>query len=513
MTRRFDWQPSSLKGYRSDDTLFFDSDAFPVAYVPEANVISLSSQVISFPNFNLGVAYCWNIWDGGGGSTNESCISLTTIPRQNWGPLTMTPTPDNDLPETVVGVVPASCDHIRVQVRLTRTNAPDQINGNTIPVSFKEGEWVDCVGGSILVEALTPIVRLLTFYLAANDNGDGTRNVIMRRQQTANYKVHGFYSTSDYTNPGWIATSGGNTGTPVAQIQTRGPTNDPTGLLLRYRSDKATGCSKTPTQDYASDYTGDIKIIAGAANIDLTFEGADPNGAYAIYLGTIATDSYTARTTFNTWKTSDWSLADEHPTRHIVFGIAWLASVTTACSIVSVTFNGVVCNPIVATQSAGGGGGGARREGAEFWECTLPAGTVGTSLEIVFSSNVRTVSVDFWATYNVSSYVPYDYVATSDFNVDHNLTTPGNQGFVLGIGMNPKDYTTISAGALDPTLWMIYGIDNPQYRGGGYTVEYTVSRAFQSSAGETLVVRNNYNYGAVTGGAAPIFDWIALSMH
>lgn len=503
MTRSFEMVPEYLKGYRDDGTLFFSSNAFPVSYAPEAEVIYLAAQVITFPNFNLGWAYCWQQWDGSSGSVNESAISLVTMKRQNWGPATVTPAPDNNIDEVVVGTIPDDADHIRVRVKLTRTTTPDQVNGNTVPVAFKEGEWVDCPGGSLLVEELAPYNRLITFYRKATDNGDGTRDVIMRLQQTTNSQTQSFYRPGN--NPaqtGWIygGTYGGNTGTPVAQIEAKGPRNDPSGVGGLYKQTGGSPASTTITSSYSSVYTGDIEITAGYAGINPTNAGADPNGAYVLYLGAMRS-TVQDQTTWNSWTPTDISTSDEDAEREIVVGIVWNHNDTTARSVSSVTIGGVTASPIIQNQ----GTAFSERIGTEFWHAPVPTGSTAT-LEVVMSGSVKALEVEAWAAYNVASWTPFDSISSYTVNSAIALDTPTGQGFALALARTRAQLANIVDGNLDRTLYELQGIDNVYLLSDGW--DATMSRAFQSTEGVAMSIASNSS-GFTTSNVSP---WIAVSL-
>jgi hypothetical protein len=455
MTRNVLMTPSRTRGENDSGKVFFYTDAFPVSYVPEAYELLLTNQTITFPDFRKGWAYQWQQWDGGSGNPRESAISVITIGPQEWGPSTMSPAPTVNLDEEVIGVVPTKADHILVQVNLTRTTVPDQINTRDIPVWFDEGNWVNADGGCLVVEHINPIVRMLYFRLAAADNGDGTRNVIMRRVMSTANQAIGFYRPgNDPDNEGWIygGTYGSNKGFPVSERDTRGPTTDTVGSGGNYRQNGSNPAATDDNTDYESVYEGDIRIIAGYAGITDESVGADPNAPFPLYLGSMMSTQQNV-TTFNTFDGGVVSIGDEATSRRIFVAVRGGHNNNTSDrNVTALSVNGVAATQRLARQ----GDNTLATTAVEIWEAEVPTATSLTSLSITWNGSFQTVVVEMWAVYNLTSGTPVASLSQQDWAASHSLATPAGQSVVIGIaGTVYNDYDNFLFNNEDPTDYTI----------------------------------------------------------
>lgn len=495
--------PERATGYRADNTLFFDTDAFPISYAPEAELLSVTGQTITFPDFRKGWAYCWQQWDGSGGNPRESAISVVTIGAQEWGPASMVPPATVNLDETVVGVVPSAADHIRVRTKLSRTTSPSQINGNTIPVAFKEGEWVEVADGALLVEYLYPIARMLTFYLSSADNGDGTRNVIMRRTMSTVNQFQSFYQSANNPNQeGWIygGTYGSRSGIPVSQIAVRPANTDVTGLGGRYRQNGSSPASTTDTTNYQSVYTGDIEILAGYAGIDPTYGGSDPNGPYVQYLGQLRTTTPDL-TTFSSWSSTP-QLGVANATRKIILLVMAENDSTADRSIATVKVGSTLATQIFQRQ----GDNGSLTTAAGMFIVEYPTGTTDT-VEVVMNATSKACSVLMFAGYNMASSTPDATISSATLNSSASLTTYAGQGFAIAAEVLPYSYGNIISFNADRAANSLAGIENVFMDSVGYNCLF--SRGFQSTGGETLSMQAKSNVVSASGAT----NWIAASFH
>jgi hypothetical protein len=520
MVRDFEMKPGRTRGWTSTGRLFFDTQAFPVSYVPEAQVVNLTGQVITFPDYRKGDAYGYQIWDSGNadGDPRESGVGVITIGPQEWGPNGLTPPMTVELPDIVIGTVPTLCDHIWVEVNLTRTTAPSQINGLDIPVAFKEGTWVNADSGSLLVEYMYPTARMLQFFKSPTPNGDGTSNLIMRRRMSTVNSNQPFYSGSNVSNAsGWTygGPYGSRKGVPVFPKGTIGPQTDTTGIGYRLaRGTSGATALLVDTSNYTSVYTGSIRITAGRASASIQYGGADPNGAYVQYLGFVRATG-TLLTTWSTWSIPGVGIADvpigePHATRRVILGIAWENDSNAARDVSSVVINGITASLIIARQ----GTVASRRTYVGFYQALVPTGT-DVPMTITTTGGVRPLQVECWAAYNLASVTPDATVSTSTTNTDFPMATASQQGFVLAISAFDVQYSFLvdgDTGTIEPDQLAIDGIDNYAWDSMGFG--RTRGRAFQGTEGETLQASLRYlsSSGTPTVGNA-CFNLVAIAMH
>ncbi len=499
MTRSWQIVPGRVLG-KKDGVPFFDTDAFPVQYANESQEVLLTGQTITFPDFQKGNAYCWQQWDGPSGNPTESAISVVTIPNQEWGPSASLAyiTAGCNLDDTVIGTVPALADgSTKFFVKLTRTASPSNVNGISVPVQFEENVWVECPGGSLPVEALYPFARMIQLFLAAADNGDGTRNVIMRRLMSTVRQRQGFYrSGNNYSKTGWNygGTYGSVFGVPVAQIDTRGASTDLSGIGGRFRRNGSNPASTTDNTNYRSIFTGDIRIVPGRAQIAPLSGGGDPNGPHFLFTDEDqrgAGDPYTF---------TDRLIGDADPGR-VVFALVMTYG-SSGRSISSVTIAGVVAS-LVATTTFGSFAGIAA-----IYAATVPSGTTATVV-VDCSGSMTAIAIDLVAGYNISSLVPDAIIQSSDLNTNRSLPTTAG-GFALACSISNDSWGNYLFLNWNDDDYDLSGIENavltqvgdPATDGG-----ILGCRAFQNTDGTTLQLRLN------NPGTPPVRAWVAASFH
>ena len=519
MAREFYMTPQRTWGKTADGRLFFDTDAFPVGYVPEAEVVLLTDQVITFPDYRKGDAYGYQIWDSGNanGDPRESGVGIITIGPQEWGPSGLTPPMTVELSDIVIGTVPTLCDHLWVEVNLTRTTAPSQINGLDIPVAFKEGAWVNADGGTLLVEYMYPTARMLQFLKSPTPNGDGTSDLIMRRRMSTVNDNLGFYTSGNASNQsGWTygGPYGSRKGVPVFPKGTIGPQTDLTGIGYRLaRGTSGATALLVDTSNYTSVFTGSIRVTAGRASASIEYGGADPDAAYVQYLGALRANQSQV-TTWNVWQQFgvgivELDIGEPDPTRRVILGIAWENDSSAARDITDVKIDGVnSATELVSRQ----GTVASRRMGVSFYEALIPTGTTVNPV-ITTSGGVRPLQLECWAAYNLASATPDVVVSTSAVNTDFPIATSAEQGFVLAISTIDLTYSDIiDPGNIEPEHIGILGIENYAFESLGFS--RTRARAFQGTEGETLQVsmRHLSSTGTPSSGTA-CDNLLAIAMH
>lgn len=347
MTLTYEHAPGRIQ-MKEDGTAFFDTDYYPVMLGP--STVEITGQTVTFPDLLKGIGY--GFARGLIGSTmNRSCHSLITLGAQEWGPENMRPEADDPsrvLSETVLTTVPAACDGLIVQVNLARTSAPSQVNGITIPVLPKEGEWVTAPGGSLPLEYLFPVSRQMDIVLQTDADGDpvfnvdGTRNVVLQRRQSVNRKFYTFYR-SDTLNSGWTAhgTGVGQYGHLVHSIEAKGPSGTP-GDGTDYAYGGSNQCSLTDPTDYSSEYSADIRITPMFMNEAPENSGSNSKSAFFVGHQTIQNPSGQT-----VWDFDPIYAGAEHPTRYAYVLISTSVSTVMTTSIGGVTINGVPATALV----------------------------------------------------------------------------------------------------------------------------------------------------------------------
>jgi hypothetical protein len=472
---------------KKDGATFFDTDAWPVQFVPASAEINLTDRTITWPDLAKTNAYAFA---RGliGSSLYSGCTSYVCVPFQEWGPAAMLPPPTNVLADEVIGTVPAGTDHLFVLVKLTRTTSPSQMAGKTLPVLFAEGLWVNCPGGGLPIEKYGPFARHLSIVLAPEPNVDGTINVILRRKQSISKRRYSFWrSDNSPEQSGW--TWGGTNGIYghiVAQIQSLGPTFDPS-TSIRKRNGSGP-CSLTDPTNYTSVYTGDIRIIAGRDDIEPANERTGPLLAFC---GTEATDSANATHTF-----SGVSLGAPAAGRRIFVAVSAMKRLATGTGyfLTGVKVAGVPAAIVVerrTTEDATGNNDSVYI--ASIWAINVPAGA-SADVEVTYSASFNKTRVAIFAAYDLVSGTPDGTISSGAANTTVNLTTADD-----GIAIACSTFTDVSP--------EFSGIANGFLDALPGTPVYPISSAHQYTDGTTLSVK----CGQVAGFQQ--YAWVAASFH
>lgn len=230
----------------------WSSDGPPVNYLPEADWLR-GPLTVAFPDFVKRNAYY--VGNPGGGST--FCMSLITIIPGEWGP---SGAGVYNLPDIILGTVPADTNHIDVRVNLSRTKGPSNYMAFAIPSLIPAGEN-HLPGGSCQCEAIALWRRLFEIVRVGN-------NVVLRRYQSvinAGDGMNWLSNNSDQNDVGGVRsgyTYGGGTNARLghmASIRDR-----KTRPASPARKDRASGaCSTQDNTNYASTFTGTFTIRPG----------------------------------------------------------------------------------------------------------------------------------------------------------------------------------------------------------------------------------------------------------
>lgn len=496
--------PGQVWGKDSSGKYFFNADNYPLSYANEADVTLLSGVSIVFPDFRKGNAYQWQQWDSGDASHNprESAISLITMPGQEWGPTTMLrpPTSGCEIPDVVITTVPENADHCIYEVNLTRTVTPSQVNGNTVPVIFQEGQWVQAYGGSLLVEWSNPYTRMLQFYLAPIANGDGTRNVLMRMiQSVVNQRQYNYRQDNDYNKTGWSwgGPYGSAFGIPVSFRASGGPATDVAGVGGRYKRGGANAVATSDNTNYSSTFTGQIRVRPGRSGITPTSGGADPTQPF--YFVTDI-DQIVASTTTYTFSGKQFGPAPTGvQTRRM------MVSLTSggANNISSVTIGGVAAT-LVATVKL------TTVATSAIYIANVPTGDTG-NVVVTFSGNQAYCNIQLCAGYNMASSTPDAIIQNTTSGQNQSLATVAS-GWTMAIGVHqPFIWDNIIFANQDPQLYGFSGMGNMSTFPASTTAGATIaSTANQNTDGSTLTVQlRNNGSGVVANSCA----WVAASFH
>lgn len=147
----------------------------PMLNLVPAGAIALSGYAISWPDLWSGTYYAQSRQTSGI-SEFHGCTTWIALVEQEWGPAEPAP---NNLPDIVLGSVPAGTDYLEIWVRLTRTQVPAKMLDLSLASNFPEGAWVKLDGYSCVVEELMGVARQFEFVLS------GT-TVLLRRYQSVN---------------------------------------------------------------------------------------------------------------------------------------------------------------------------------------------------------------------------------------------------------------------------------------------------------------------------------------
>jgi hypothetical protein len=510
MTRQISFGPGQVRGLK-DGVPFFDTDFYPVGYVPEADEVYLTSEVITFPDFLKGNAYCWMQWDSGtGGAVQESAISLITMPNQEWGPATANPTSGCQIDDAVIGTIPATADTFLVEVKGSRTNSPSNVNGNAVPTLLQEGEWNPAYGGSLPLELMYPFVRMLQFYKAAADNGDGTRNVLMRMKQSVVKQRQSFYrSGNDSSKTGWTygGTNGSAFGIPVSQRATAGPTTDPTGVGGRHRRTGASPAATSDNTDYSSEYTLDIRITPGRSSIVPSTEGTGTGAKFAFV------DEQSGDNT-GISHTRTMQFGDALPDRTVIVAVAAQSGVNTR-DISSVTIEGASGSVQTLAYERDTN---ANSFMAGIYAVQVPEaqGTSG-DVTVTFSGGTMVASAFMvFVAYGLNSLTPDDTIESTADNSNQSLSTVAN-GFAIAVSSINHNYGNMVFFNVPEERFYLTGIENNAIAPLQNSTENTRSfiRGFQLTDGSTLSIMQKYLSAA--SGNPPIdpggLAWVAASLH
>lgn len=261
-----------------NDDIVFDSDRPSIQLLPESSKLTIS-RTVTFPTLLAGIAYLQRTYSGSG----PYCESWSALIPQEWGPDEVDFSPINlegnvatrNLPETLIGTVPAGTDYIDVRARMTRTQSPPSfMQQSPPPVMFKEGDWVSLPGGSCPCEYFVPLARHFDIVLR------GTSLYLRRFQSVRNSGEHFSWGSNSGASPsnvsnsyGWFTNAGAssgnapytgakvNLGTPATLIQALGGSNS-----VNRRAPWAwnsTGACSITHPNYASVYACEFEIRPG----------------------------------------------------------------------------------------------------------------------------------------------------------------------------------------------------------------------------------------------------------
>lgn len=255
----------------NNDDISFDSTRPSILLLPESSMISISMNV-TFPNLLSGPAYLQRTY-----GTTPYCESWSALFPQEWGPGEVDYSPTDslgplqiatrNLPEQLIGSVPAGTDYIDVRAKMTRTTSPPSfMQQGPPPVMFKEGDWIGLPGGSCPCEYFVPMARHFDIELR------GTSLYLRRFQSVRNNGQPISWNSAPQNNYGWFNTGAATYGasydgaytrfgTPAVMIQTLSG-----DLSVNRRAPWAfnsTGaCSITPV-NYTSVYSCEFQIRPG----------------------------------------------------------------------------------------------------------------------------------------------------------------------------------------------------------------------------------------------------------
>ncbi len=410
---------------------FFDTEAYPVQFYPTSDKIVLTGLTISFPDFHHANAYGYAAGDTGGGVIQQSCHSFVTLPFQEWGP-SDAPGITDTLSDVVIGTVPDGTDLRRIRVKLTRTSAPDQINGNDVPVEPQEGEWVNADGGSMVLEFLWPLARMIWIRKAAASNGDGTTNLLLTRKQSIQKRLYTHWRLNNSpTSTGW--TYGGTNGMYghiVKSIQQKGPTIAPGGVIT-YRRGEGSQCSLTDTSDFSSTYMADIEIIPGRSNIVPEGFGAGAGGGTTFVFTDLDSQNPTSST--HTYTSKFLGVAPgSGETRHIIVAVTgYSGDDTSAQNVNSVTIDGVAASLAVRQRTyIDLSGSNDFSVVSAIFIAEVPNHDEG-DIQITWSTAFWFSQIEVYAAYNLASTTPDDTVTSNAGGTFGLSTVPG--GFAISL--------------------------------------------------------------------------------
>ena len=250
-----------------------DTRAPMLNLVPSA-VIELSGYSISWPDLWSGTIYYQGRQTVTFPFTQNfhSCSTWIGLVGQEWGPAASAP---NNLPDILIGTVPAGTDYLEIWVNLTRTVNPANIVDLALASAFPEGQWVKLDGYSCIIEQFGGVARQFEFVLS------GT-NVYLRRYQSVNND--GMNASPPVPRATGGASSGSKyfffagTNAPESsanvlfgqKIDEKNSVDIPTHRPSGYEGGSASNdpCSMSHSGiSYASTWTGSIKIKPGCFSV------------------------------------------------------------------------------------------------------------------------------------------------------------------------------------------------------------------------------------------------------
>jgi len=240
--------------------LVWASDAAPAALLPDSETITFPAT-INFPDFDKGNCAVFSLNSDG---TDSGAISWATILPGEWH---YQKTGSKELAQTLLGTVPSGINYLDVSINLSRTNAPDQVLGNTVPiVGIKPGKWSDLDGGCAVLERMPAFLRAIQVVRSGN-------NIYLRRIQSVKdadeaavttlgiaYKTGAQVWSSGALSP-WhnLATHGGDArGHVVYELDRKGY-----GGNINKQRGGANEPSFTDPSDFSCTYEGTVRFRPG----------------------------------------------------------------------------------------------------------------------------------------------------------------------------------------------------------------------------------------------------------
>lgn len=482
---------SSRMFLEKDGVKRFDSAAFPVQFYPLDKAIT-GPISFSFSDFNKANAYGFARGLSPGSNYRNSCSSFVTIPYQEWGPSELLPAPDYILPDVVIGVVPGIADLLNIRLKVTRTNTPSQVNGEDLIPQLKAGEWVDIHGGAALIEMLPPIMRMVRIMLSPTLNGDGTRNVILRRTQSVRRTRYTYWrSDGSASNSGW--THGGDArsafGHIVSRIQLKDEGFLPDGSTALARNG-ARPCSLTDNTNYASTYSGEISITPGVSLI--TPETAGGGGAGKLFMLVDQQERSNAGASTHTFTGVD--LAYPAADRKIFVMVVGLSLGNTSNNdISSVTVAGTAATQITRARSyLDNIGSNDETKISAIYRCALPSGDTG-NVVVNFSGGYQFCRIYVFVAYGLEDAgVAFSSVNVTQNSTNYSLTTPAD-GFVIGAAVGPQTQFPMTVTGFSSYFEDLIFVTNPAAR------EYSGGWVNETTSSGTIIARINLGGGSGVG--------------
>lgn len=455
MVTKFSMPPDRVL-FESDGRAVFDSDAWPVQFYRAEDQINLTGYSLTFPDFSLkGNAYAYSRGTIGG-DLYGGCHSYATIG------------PEDTIDEEVIGTVPEGTDLLFVMVRLTRTSAPSQINGQDIPVLPEEGEFTFAPSGCVLIEQLPPMARMIQVAI------DGT-NVVLRKKQSVKRTLYTYWrSGNDANNTGW--TYGGDAGPyghAVYSIESKGPTFDPSGSNLKRGG--AGGCSLTDPTDYSSEYTADFIILPGRSDIDA--DAGEFEGLPSIY----PTGFFSATDDGPTITLEDYELGPTGPARRILIVVTYARSLDSAVDLDGVTIAGVAATMVAEARYTDNPPGTAfTTRAATLWIADVPDGETG-DIALDFDTEVPWVVFETFSLYDLQSATPVDVFEDLDQDTTNALSTAAD-GVAFAAALGRPDFPPTLSG-IENSLNIAHTVSSP-------AISLVHSRGYQLTDGSTLNIHD-----------------------